>query len=139
MNKGNLSESLQDYLETIYIVLQTKPVCRIKDIEQLMCVTKPSIVQAVNILKERDMINKKKYGYITLTGKGDEIASNLYNKHETLRNFIEMMFDVTDNQSDALACEIEHHLTDKMTARMKIINANLRKNPELINSLTGEI
>ena len=133
-----LSESLQDYLESILIVLQKKPVCRITDIQKIMNVSKPSIVNAVSILKDKSLVNKEKYGYITLTDKGKERAEYLYKKHVSIRKFLCTLFNLEKSKSDTIACGIEHHLDMKLIDQMNIITDNIKSHPDIIHILKGE-
>ncbi len=138
MNKLQLSESLQDYLEAIFVVLKDKPVCRITDIQKILHFSKPSIVNAVSILKEKKLIDKQKYGYITLTDIGKKEASNIYYKHIAIKELLINLFDFDKESANALACEIEHHFCKKTVQIMKTMTENIKKHPNLKKRLLEE-
>ncbi len=130
-----LSESLQDYLEAIFIVIQDKPVCRITDIQKIINVSKPSIVNALSILKEKKLINQQKYSYITLTDNGKKEASNIYCKHLAIKELLINLFDFDKKSANTLACEIEHHFCKKTVQIMKTMTENIKKHPNLKKKL----
>ncbi|NLK42576.1 MAG: metal-dependent transcriptional regulator, partial [Planctomycetes bacterium] len=73
--KKQLSASLEDYLEAIYVLLQSGNVARSKDIAEHLQVSAASVTGALRTLAERQLIHYKPYGYITLTDKGQQAAS----------------------------------------------------------------
>ncbi len=134
--KENLSESLQDYIEAIYKVLLEKPVCRITDIKDILNVTKASIVHAVSILKEKELINKERYGYITLTEKGNRIAKKYYKKYLIIKEFLMEFLNVNEEEANTIACGIEHHVNQSHIKKLENMINNAKKNPELLKNLT---
>lgn len=129
--KNTLSESMQDYLEAIYMVLLDKPVCRITDIQNILHVSKPSIVNAVSQLKEKGLINKEKYGYITLTRSGEKTSKRLYRKHTSIRRFLINLFDINTDRANSIACEIEHHFDIGLIEQMNDISDKLDNDSRL--------
>lgn len=135
MNKPKLTESMQDYLETIYIIVSDKPVCRVTDITDMMKVSKPSVVRALSVLKKKGMIDKEPYGYITLTAAGKKCGEELLGKHRTLSDFLKTFFDMSNEQSDKLACELEHHFDKTAIGKMRKINKNLLSDKTLLKKI----
>jgi len=75
MNQKNLlSESLEDYLETILKLQTTKTVARSKDIAEELNIKRGSVTGMLKKLAANKMINYEPYGYVTLTAKGKKIA-----------------------------------------------------------------
>lgn len=137
MNK-KLSESLQDYLEAIYMVILDKPVCRITDIQKLLHVSKPSIVNAVSLLKDKGLVNKEKYGYITLTEAGEKTSKRLYKKHTSIRRFLLNLFYIDRKRANSIACEIEHHFDIGIIEQMNRISDRLDSSSKLKSQIRGE-
>ncbi|HAV92486.1 TPA: metal-dependent transcriptional regulator [candidate division WOR-3 bacterium] len=134
MNK--LSASLEDYIEAIYIVLEKNPVCRVTDIMKLLNVSKPSIVNAMSILKGKNLINQEKYGFVELTDEGKKMARRVYSKHSSIRQFLISLFDIEYSDANALACKIEHVVPENVIKSMENISKNM--NPALKKSLLKE-
>ncbi|MGC8771578.1 MAG: metal-dependent transcriptional regulator [Brevinematia bacterium] len=83
-----MTQSLEDYLEAIYLLCLDKKVARIKDISEKMAVSKPSVIQAIKELKNADFLVQEPYGYIELTVKGTEKAKEILKKHNILKEFL---------------------------------------------------
>ena len=62
-----LTNSLEEYLKTIYILKNTEDQIRVTDIANKLNCTKPSVNRALNNLKQNNLINYEAYGKIELT------------------------------------------------------------------------
>ena len=72
-----LSESMEDYLETILGLEKQYKVARVKDIAGKMGILGGSVTNALKQLADKDLIHYKPYSYITLTKKGEMIAKEV--------------------------------------------------------------
>lgn len=122
MNK--LTKSLEDYLESIYIITREKNFCRVKEIQAILKVSKPSIVNALNLLKERNLILQEKYGYISLTNEGLKRAKEIFKKHKIITEFVEKVFELENESAQKIACEIEHIVDKNIYKKMEKISKN---------------
>lgn len=119
-----LTDSNEDYLEAILILKEKNGVVRSVDIAKLLNVSKPGVNKAMNVLKENGLIEKETYGDITLTKKGFEIASKIYKKHNTIRDFL-ITLGVGEETSDIDCCKIEHVISEEtFEAIRKFLNKN---------------
>ena len=107
----NLTSSLEDYLEAIWMTSLKKKVVRVKDIVEHLGVKAASVVEAMSNLREKGLVIQEKYGYIELTPRGNKIAKNIYNKHKTLTRFLNEVLDVEKETASDDACRIEHHVS----------------------------
>ncbi|MBC7334060.1 MAG: metal-dependent transcriptional regulator [Actinobacteria bacterium] len=108
-----LTPGLENYLEAILRVGLEKEVVRVKDIEKLLNVKAPSIVESVKSLAERDLVEYERYGYIKLTEKGTRIAREIYRRHKMLAGFFNRIIGVDLETATQDACAIEHYLSKK--------------------------
>ena len=53
MKRSKLTQSLEDYLEVIHVLLQTNKIARIRDIAAALTVKMPSVARAVAELKKQ--------------------------------------------------------------------------------------
>ena len=74
--------------------------------------SKPSVSRAVSILKDDGYIIVDNNGYITLTEKGEEIATDIYEKHVVLTKLL-VKLGVDPEIADQDACKIEHDISDE--------------------------
>ena len=84
----NLQESGEMYLETIYILSKQKPYVRSVDVGEYMGYSKPSVSRAMGLLKESGYVVADKNGFLTLTERGQETASKIYERHTVLRDML---------------------------------------------------
>ncbi|QTA81235.1 Iron dependent repressor, DtxR family [Desulfonema limicola] len=103
-----LSDSLEDYLETILALETTNKVARVKDIADKMGVLRGSVTGALKNLGEKGLINYKPYSFITLTREGRVIASEVTRRHEEIKNFLQNVLQINEESADANACRMEH-------------------------------
>lgn len=107
-----LGESLEDYLETI-VILSEKGKVRSIDVAKLMNVSKPSVNKAMNVLKEKGLIEQEAYGDIRLTPSGKEMADMIFNRHKTIRTFLSEILEVSSENAEKDACKIEHIISEE--------------------------
>ena len=103
-----LSGSLEDYLESIYILKNKNGEIRLTDIAINLNRSKPSVNKAVAQLKSGGYLNQEKYGQITLTNIGKKTAKDIYFRHETLVNFLHNTLKVDYEVAKTDACKMEH-------------------------------
>ena len=77
-------ESSEDYLEAMLMMKEQHGYIRSIDIAVELGVTKPSVSYATKRLRENGYITMDKEGLITLTDKGMEVATRIYERHKTL-------------------------------------------------------
>ncbi len=108
-----LTSSLEDYLEVIYIIHKNGNHARITDIANILSCSKASVNQAMNALKAENLIMQEKYGKISLTPKGVEVARGIYEKHEILSKFFTKVLGVSPEVGEIDACKAEHILSNE--------------------------
>lgn len=104
----DLSENLEDYLETILDLEQTHKVARVKDIAEQRGVLRGSVTGALRSLAEKGLINYEPYSFITLTEKGMAVAGEIARRHSIIRNFLENVLQLDETTAEDNACRMEH-------------------------------
>ena len=113
-----IQESAENYLETILMLAKRNGSVRSIDIVNKLEFTKPSISVAMKNLRENGYINMDSDGFITLTDKGLDIASAVYERHTLLSNWlIALGVDETIAADDA--CKIEHVISSESFEAIK--------------------
>ena len=102
-----IGESAENYLETIYILAKKKNNVRSVDVAAELGYSKPSVCVAMRNLREKGYILTDGDGLITLTDLGKEIAENVFQRHETITNWLTRI-GVSPEQAAIDACRIEH-------------------------------
>lgn len=114
----DLSASLEDYLETILQLTQSRPVARIKEIAQARGVKPGSVSPAMRRLESLGLIRYGRREYIELTEKGERAARRVYARHKILTSFFEDVLQLPRRAAEDEACAIEHHLSDEAMDRL---------------------
>ncbi len=107
-----LNESGEMYLETIYVLYQSRSEVRSVDIAEHMNYTRASVSRGVGLLKQRGLIEVDNSGYITLTKEGMEAAKKLMDRHEVLTGIL-IRLGIDEATAAEDACRIEHVISDK--------------------------
>jgi DtxR family transcriptional regulator, Mn-dependent transcriptional regulator len=119
------NESMEMYLETIYILESDHGHAHGAEIAKRLGVSKPSVSKAMKHLKAKGLVNKEHYGTITLTEKGKEVSMKIYSNHRLISMFLEHSLKLDVNEASKNACKIEHVISENMlTAIEKYLEAN---------------
>lgn len=111
MNK-KVSGKVEDYLKAVYEVVGKKGYARIKDISKVLGVKPSTVVEMMRKLHEQGLVVYEKYGGVTLTSSGREIAEAVKKRHDTFRRFLEIIL-VPENIAVKDAHVLEHQLDPK--------------------------
>ena len=114
----NIYESAEDYLERILQLQESKERVISLDIANSMNYSKASVSRAMKNLRENGYISVDASGVITLTDKGYEIASRIYERHKTVAKVL-MMLGVSEENAYKDACKIEHDLSEETYVAIK--------------------
>ena len=127
----NLSTSLEDYLEAIFIISSKKKVVRVKELAEFLKVTTPSVVDAVSKLEKKGLVSHEKYGYLSLTKDGVNLAKSIYSKHGYIYDFLNNFLGVDKINSQEDACGIEHHISNQTFEKLIKLMDFVKNNPEV--------
>lgn len=115
-------ESVEDYLETIYILSKRLPAVRSIDIAMELNYSKPSVSVAMKNLRNKEYITVSPEGYISLTEEGLELAAATYDRHTVLSNWLQSL-GISPETASADACKMEHDIsTESFEAIKKYIS-----------------
>jgi len=107
-----ISESRENYLETIFVLSQTKKQVRAIDIVNELSFSKPSVSRAIKGLREEGYIEVDPNGHITLTPDGLTIAKSMYERHVLISDWL-IYLGVDKKTAVQDACRIEHAMSEQ--------------------------
>jgi DtxR family transcriptional regulator, Mn-dependent transcriptional regulator len=119
MENIKITPSLEDYIETAFLVFLDKGFIRLTDISRKLGVKKSSVAHALNHLLELDFIKKKKYGQITLTENGILNGKKILSKHSMIKKFLTEVLGVSLQNAENDACSIEHIISEESLLKIK--------------------
>jgi len=107
---GGMTQSLEDYLEAIYVEVSDGRAAQVAEVAKLLGVKMPSVVKAIRELKRLGLVTQEPYASIELTAKGKRVARLVRGRHTLLRTFL-MKIGVSRHNADKDACLMEHILS----------------------------
>jgi DtxR family Mn-dependent transcriptional regulator len=113
-----MSSSLEDYLETIYLLVQEQGFARVKDVAKARNVKAASVSIALRRLADMDLIRYERREYIALTATGEEKGRRVFSRHRLLTRFFEEVLQMPMQAASEQACAMEHSLTDDAMDRL---------------------
>ena len=108
----SVSGRIEDYLRTVYEIIEQKGYARIKDISRELRVKPSSVVEMMRKLHDRGFVVYEKYGGITLTSQGRNVAEAVKTRHDTFKKFLEVIL-VPEDVAVKDAHVLEHRLDSK--------------------------
>lgn len=115
---ASMSEPLEDYLETIYLLVQEHGFARVRDIAKARDVKAATVSISLRKLSESGLVNYVRREYIGLTEKGEEAARRILTRHRLLTRFFQEVLGMSPHAAGHQACAMEHSLTDEAMDRM---------------------
>jgi DtxR family Mn-dependent transcriptional regulator len=114
---AGLSESLQDYLEVVYVLVRRDRVARMKDIAAALGVGKSSVTGAVQALAERGLVHYGPYQFVTLTERGGAVGRALVRRHGLIKEFLMEVLAVPEQEAETVGCKMEHAIKGEVLDR----------------------
>lgn len=108
----SVSGRVEDYLRAVYEIIEQKGYARIKDISRELGVRPSTVVEMMRKLHNIGFVVYEKYGGITLTPRGRDVAEAVKTRHDTFKKFLEIIL-VPENVAAKDAHVLEHRLDSK--------------------------
>ncbi|HDN82999.1 MAG TPA: metal-dependent transcriptional regulator [Candidatus Altiarchaeales archaeon] len=113
-----ISKRGEDYLRAIYEIEESKGYVKVRDIAERLGVRASSVVEMLKKLKDRGLINYKRYESISLTEKGKKYGKAIKIRHDIIVEFLQLL-GVPKEIAEKDAHEIEHRLSPETIERME--------------------
>lgn len=104
-----LTPSMEDYLEMIYRLSRESGYTRVNDLAENLNVQPPSVTKMIQKLNKRSLLEYEKYGMIHLTEEGKKLGQYFLERHNTIREFLELLKETNNLQKDVET--MEHHIS----------------------------
>lgn len=127
---GQLSASLEDYLEAIFWAVAAKGAARTRDIARQLRVRASSVTGALQVLAERQYIHYAPYETITLTQAGFDEAARVARRHHILRQCFVELLGIDDATAEEGACLLEHDIPPVIVERLARFHEFVKALPE---------
>ena len=111
------SETIQNYLEAIYMISMKKDNVKAIDIVEYLGFSRPTVSVALKELTEDGYITVERYN-VKLTPKGEKEAAMMYERHEYIAKLL-MKLGVDEETAYHDSCLIEHDIAPETFKAIK--------------------
>ncbi len=118
LKEKKISASLEDYLETIYEIIEEKQGVKAIEIARRLGVGRSSVTEALKNLAEKKLVNYGRYDVISLTPEGKKEARKVALKHKVLYDFLFQILGADEEEAHKNACSIEHVISEDVLRRL---------------------
>ncbi len=122
------SAAVEDYLERILELVDTKGYARVVDIAGRLGISQASVTNMVQRMDADGLIKYEKYRGLTLSASGHELARRIARRHLVLTDFLELLgIDAETIHRDVEG--MEHHISEDTLQAIERLAAYLRTTP----------
>ncbi len=125
----NLSESEEEYLESLYRLSGGKERVRVGKLAKDLKIKEPSVVGMLKKLDRKNLVDYKSYTGASLTKKGEETGMRVTRRHRLAER---LLCDVLGRDLPSIheeACKLEHSITDETANEISRVLENPRTCP----------
>ena len=131
------SSAVEDYLERILELINTKGYARVVDIAQALRISQASVTNMVQRLDAEGLLNYEKYRGLVLTTAGETLAKNITRRHQLLTDFFKLL-GVDDDVIYHDVEGMEHHISQPTLRAIEALTAQLQRQPALVARIRGQ-
>lgn len=125
--------AIEDYLERILELIDTKGYARVVDIAALLGISQASVTNMVQRMDAEGLIEYEKYRGLILTASGRSVAQQIALRHGLLTEFLSLLgVDDATIQHDVEG--MEHHISPKTLEAIRQLTNYLRRHPGIIHT-----
>ncbi len=125
------STAVEDYLEQILDLINTKGYARVADIAQGLRISQASVTNMVQRLDAEGLLKYEKYRGLVLTTTGETLARNIMKRHQLLSDFLRML-GINEEVIYHDVEGMEHHISPQTLRAIEALLAELQRHPKLI-------
>ena len=125
------SSAVEDYLERILGLINSKGYARVVDIASSLKISQASVTNMVQRLDGEGLLKYEKYRGLVLTTAGETLARNITHRHHLLTDFLKLLG--IDEQVIYHDVEgMEHHISSETLRAIEALTGMLQKQPRML-------
>jgi len=133
-NSKRNSSAVEDYLERILELIDSKGYARVVDIATGLKISQASVTNMVQRLDADGLLKYEKYRGLVLTPAGETLARNITRRHQLLTDFLTLLrLDKQVIHHDVEG--MEHHISPPTLRAIEALTAQLKRRPALLAQL----
>jgi Mn-dependent DtxR family transcriptional regulator len=110
MSVTNESVAVEDYLEQILQLIDSKGYARVADVADGLGIAPSSVSNMMQRLDEKGLLKYEKYRGVTLTSEGERVARRIIKRHALLEEFLDLL-GIDKDIAYADVEGMEHHIS----------------------------
>lgn len=132
------SAAVEDYLEQILELINTKGYARVADIALGLHISQASVTHMVQRLDAEGLLKYEKYRGLILTTAGETLARNIAIRHQILTDFLSALgIDRETVHHDVEG--MEHHISPRTLRAIEALLAELRSTPAVLERVARRL
>src|ERR1700733_9001166 len=132
------STAVEDYLEQILDLINTKGYARVVDIAEGLKISQASVTNMVQRLDAEGLLKYEKYRGLALTTAGEALARNITERHQLLTDFLKLL-GLDDEVIYHDVEGMEHHISPPTVRAIEALTRQLQRQPALLAKVRKEI
>jgi len=132
------SAAVEDYLERILELINTKGYARVVDIAESLKISQASVTNMIQRLDAEGLLKYEKYRGLALTASGEALAKNITRRHQILTDFLRL-FGLDEDVIYHDVEGMEHHISPPTMKAIEALTNQLASQPALIARLRAEL
>src|ERR1700733_11777553 len=132
------STAVEDYLEQILDLINTKGYARVVDIAHGLKISQASVSNMVQRLDAEGLLKYEKYRGLALTTAGEALARNITERHQLLTDFLKLL-GLDDEVIYHDVEGMEHHISPPTLRAIEALTRQLQRQPALLAKVRKEI
>ena len=130
LSSSRNSSAVEDYLERILELINSKGYARVVDIAAALKISQASVTNMVQRLDADGLLKYEKYRGLILTAAGKTLARKIAHRHKLLTDFFRLLgLDERVIYHDVEG--MEHHISAPTLRAIEALTAQLRRHPAL--------
>jgi Mn-dependent DtxR family transcriptional regulator len=128
--KSAASSTVEDYLERILELINSKGYARVVDIAAALEISQASVTNMVQRLDAERLLKYEKYRGLVLTEAGEKLARSIAHRHRLLTEFLKLL-GLDDRVIHHDVEGMEHHISVPTLRAIEALTRQLRRRPAL--------
>ena len=125
------SAAVEDYLERILELINTKGYARVVDIAQSLKISQASVTNMIQRMDADGLLKYERYRGMVLTASGEALAKSITRRHRILTDFFRL-FGLDEELIYHDVEGMEHHISPPTLNTIETLTVQLRKQPALL-------
>ena len=136
--KRPATSAVEDYLERILELINTKGYARVADIARSLGISQASVTNMIQRLDAEGLLKYEKYRGLVLTTAGETLAKNITRRHRLLTDFLNL-FGLDEQVIFHDVEGMEHHISPPTLRAIEALTEQLERQPALVERVRNAV